>query len=60
MTAAAAGRKSGRWKDPSKKRTKMISMALTQDELDMIDAKATSIGLSRAEFVVRAARKYEP
>ena len=52
---------SNRWKgkDPSTIRDKRISLALTQSELDSIDAKAEATGISRAELIVRAVREYE-
>ena len=60
-TAAEAGRKGsrgkGRWsdKDPSTYRTKTISVRLSEEELEMINAKAAESGMSRNEFIVRAA-----
>lgn len=70
-TAAAAGKKGGkkggkasaaaRWggKDPSTIRNKNIRLAVSQDELDIIDHKAADAELSRVELIVRAVRKYD-
>ena len=62
-TAAAAGRKGGpnRWrdKDPSTVRNRHVRLAVSQSELDMIDAKAVRENVSRTELVVRAVDKYE-
>jgi len=65
-TAATAGKKGGkigsakRWKDkdPSTKRNKRISLALSQSELDRIDDVASRKKLSRAELIIRAVEKY--
>ena len=56
--ATVAGRKGSRAKDPAIKRTKMISVALRPEELDMIDNKAKAAGTSRTETIVRAVKEY--
>ena len=62
-TAAAIGHKGGsiRWrdKDPSAVRNRHVRLAVSQNELEMIDAKAARENVSRTELVVRAVNKYE-
>jgi len=59
-TAAEAGRKGGnRTKDPAKKRDKSLRLTVTQDELDMIDAKANAKGITRTGLVIRAVSEYK-
>ena len=61
-TAAAVGRKGGtnRWrsKDPSTKRDRLLSLAVSCAEQEMIEVKAKDVGLSRTELIVRAVREY--
>ena len=59
-TAAAAGRKGVKpRKDPADVRNKNIRLAVTQSELDMIDAKADAENTSRVELIVRAVKAYQ-
>ncbi|MCL2010591.1 MAG: hypothetical protein FWG71_08640 [Synergistaceae bacterium] len=65
-SARAAGQVGGkrsaakRWgeKDPVTIRNKPILLRVTHDELDLMDAKAASEGISRTELVIRAVREY--
>jgi len=62
-TAAAVGRKGGsnRWrgKDPATKRDRVLSLAVSKDEQDMICEKAGEENISRTELIVRAVREYK-
>ena len=65
-TAHTAGRKGGkqsaavRWgdKDPKTVRNRNIRLAVSQRELELIDATAYREGVSRVELVVRAVIEY--
>ena len=61
-TGAAAGRKGGpnRWKDkdPDTVRRMPVHFLVSKHELEMINSKAAEAGLSRAEFLVTAAKRY--
>jgi len=65
--ATESGKKGGkrsaevRWgaKDPDSVRNKNISIAVSRNELSMIDCKAGAEGVSRAELIVRAVREYQ-
>jgi hypothetical protein len=63
-TAAANGSKGGsnRWKnkDPSTIRDKGFLVKVTQSEFNTITERAALMGLSRAEFIVRATNAYKP
>ena len=61
-TARAGGKKGGgkRWKDkaPDTVRSKQLKVSVTEAEYNAIIEKAAALGLSNAEFIVRAARAY--
>jgi hypothetical protein len=35
-----------------------MRLAVSSEELDMMDTKAAAVGISRTELIVRAVRKY--
>ena len=59
-TARKGGRASGRWKDkdPETIRKVNIMLKVSPGEAAMINKKAADAGLSKIEFLVRAAKKY--
>jgi hypothetical protein len=60
-TAAVAGAKGGRaTKTTEGVRNKQFSVSVTQTELDLIDQKRDTFGISRTELIVRAVKAYEP
>ena len=62
-TARVAGQKgsAGRWKDKTDatRRTELIQLRVSPGEADDINAKASVLGMSRVELVVRAVRAYK-
>jgi len=64
--ATSAGRKGGkasaeaRWggKDPATIRNRSLRLAISQEELGLLDAKAGAEGISRVELVIRAVKAY--
>jgi hypothetical protein len=61
-TGANIGRKGGlnRWKgkDPATKRTELFSFKLSPCEMEMLNEKATIVGVSRGELIIRAIKAY--
>lgn len=45
------------YKDMGKRRTKAITLRLTQDQYDMIQGKAQALGISATEFLVGTAER---
>ncbi|MDR0654657.1 MAG: hypothetical protein LBG12_15315 [Synergistaceae bacterium] len=63
-TARTAGSTGGRqsaakrWAGKTTIRDQAIRVVITREELDMMNAKAASEGISRTELIVRAVRGY--
>jgi predicted DNA binding CopG/RHH family protein len=47
-----------RWAGKTMKRDKSIPLVVTQEELDMMNVKASAEGISRTEMIVRAVRNW--
>lgn len=59
-TASVAGKKGGsKTKDPANKRSEQISLRTTPEEKNIINEKAAAIGLSRNDFIIKAALEYK-
>lgn len=60
--AKSAGSKGGsnRWrsKDPSTVRNRMFSIKLSDSEMELLTEKASELGMSKAELIIRAVKAY--